>query len=276
MIGRAKTTKGSPQAIAYQEDALKVSYSENYNFSTDDLTAKEKFLEMKLVASINENVEKATLTFVLSPPQEVGDKMTNPEWKALAEAYAKEMGFNDNQWKFDVHKNTDEAHLHGCANRIGFNGECTVKAANIGKRTGEFMDKWAKEHGLKTAKEQTAERKEEIKVKIQEALQTSANFEEFGKLMKEKGYTVEISRNEKGINGARFIKNELVKSDEEKSDKEKISKLGYKLSDIDRKLKIKDIEKALQENEQQRNKQKQHESTRTIERNQSIDWGFSR
>jgi hypothetical protein len=57
--------------------------------------------------------------------------------------------------------------------------------------------------------------------------------------MDNRGYIMQISENSKGLNGARIIPKADINMNP--SVLEKVSKQGFKLSDIDPKLKIKEI-----------------------------------
>lgn len=255
MIGRAITTIGSFSAYEYAENDEKRSYGEKYNLS--DGTLKDQWDEMRIIASLNDTVKRkkyvnAMISFDKSQNPE---NLINEQLKNIAETYAKEIGFYHNQWKFAVHTNTDEIHIHFFANRIGFDGKNSIKAHDIGRRSGQIADKIAKSLGFKTSKEIADERKKKALYALLKSCEISMTWDELETKMKDEGYYFILNKNAKGINGARIIPEEFYKSKNKLSEREKTSKKGYKLSELNRKIKINHIEQKLLDN--QKNLQKQ-------------------
>lgn len=244
MIARAITSKGSLAGLMYQTNENKSEYSEVYNLSSDD--PRENWQEMKTITNLNLNTQKPIAYHVISPSKEANSILQNEDYKKIAEQYSKEMGFYDNQWRFDVHKNTDDVHIHIVSNRINFNGINTVKAGRIGMKAGNVIDKIAKEKGLRTAKEIAKEKKQIIEKTLIQNIKISKTWEEVQSKMESDGYKLDISKNQNGINGARIIPLTEIKTNPSK--REVLAKKGYKLSDINRNLKIKQLDNQLKLN----------------------------
>ena len=248
MIGRATTTIGSFSSYEYAENDEKKSYGEKYNLSGD--SHREQWEELSMIASLNDSIQRkkyvnALISFDKSQNPE---RFTDKQLKDIAESYAKELGFFDNQWKFAVHTNTDELHIHFFANRIGFDGKNKVKAHNIGKRSGEIVDAIALKLGLKTSKEIGKERRAKALEELKDSVIKSKNWDDLKKNMFRRGYHFVLNKNIKGLNGARVIPIEYYKSNDQLSEREKSTKKGYKLSQLSRKLKIQDIADQLEIN----------------------------
>lgn len=261
MIARAKSVKGSKAASLYKEQDNKnsiVVVQEHIN----GFTAEERWEEMKSIAQLNTRTQKPIVENVLSPIKEVGDKMTLHDWKQLAIDYADKMGYRENQWYAVLHQNTDERHLHIAVNRIDFNGKNTINDHRIGERAGQIADKLAKERGLKTAKELTKEKTNKIAEVIRTESRTATSWEQFQERMKSQGFEFQLNYNSKGLNGARVIPADQVKTN--KSRREELSKSGYTLSKIDRKLKVHDLQALFERNKEikQQESQSQEEERR--------------
>ncbi len=246
MIARAITTKGSSASLQYQSNPEKTSQSEVYNLSSQD--PKDNWEEMKAVTEINTQTKKPISTHVISPSKEANQILKDSDYKDIAEKYAKEMGFYDNQWRFDVHKNTDDTHIHICANRINLEGKNTVKSARIGMKAGHTADKIAQERGLRTAKELTKGQKKEMENALNKCLKKADSWEDLSRRMNKKGFSLKLSERKNGeIYGARIIPLHKLNI-KGGSFKEMTAPKGFKLSDINRKLTVKAIESTLTAN----------------------------
>lgn len=255
LIARAKSVKGSLRSAQYKEQENKKSIVIVQENMTAE-TPAERWEEMKIVSKINKRTEKPFVENVLSPIKEVGDKLTEEDWRKLAIDFAEKMGYRENQWYAVLHRNTDERHLHLIVNRIGFNGKNTINDHRIGERAGKTADKLAKERGLKTAKELTNIKRNNIKETIQITSQNSTSWADFQERMKLQGYYFQLNFNTKGLNGARVIPLEEIK--ENPSKREELSKKGYTLSSIDRKLKVNQLQLIFEQNQRLRQEQERN------------------
>ncbi len=237
MIARASTTKGSSQAIEYQANKDKSVQSEVYNLSNTN--PKNNWEEMKAITDLNTQTKKPICNHVISPSKEANEILTDKDYKDIAERYAKEMGFYQNQWRYDVHKNTDDTHIHIVANRINLEGKNTVKSARIGMKAGKTADKIAKEKGLRTAKEITKDLKIEMEKALNQSFDQSNDWADMQKQMKNLGFDLKLSTRTDGeVYGARVIPLNLS-NPKNGSFKEKTAPKGFKLSQITRNLPIK-------------------------------------
>lgn len=255
IVARAKSVGGSLKATEYKEKDNKKSVLIAQENMTG-LTPAERWDELKTVAKMNKRTEKAFIENVLSPTKEVGNQMSAEDWKKLATDYADKLGYRDNQWYAVLHQDTDEKHLHILVNRIDFNGKNTINDHRIGERAGKVADKLAKERGLKTAKELTKSKTNKIAEVIRTESRTATSWEEFQERMKSQGFVFQLNYNAKSLNGARVIPLDQIKPNP--SRREQLSKKGYTLSKIDRKLKVNDLQ-ALFEHNRRRLKQEQEQ-----------------
>lgn len=248
MIGRAVTTIGSLSGYTYAENDEKMSYGEKYNLTGK--THQEQWNELRMIASLNDAIprKKYVNALISFDKSQKPEKLTNHQIKDMAETFAKELGFYDNQWKFAVHTNTDELHIHFYANRIGFDTKNKVKAHNIGKRSGQIVDAIAIKYGLKTSKEIGKERRNKALNELNSSIDESKTWDELKQKMQKKGYHFILNKNIKGLNGARIVPIEYYKSNDQLSEREKTTQKGYKLSQLSRKLKIQDIAIQLERN----------------------------
>lgn len=98
---------------------------------------------MKAIAKLS-SIKNKYVVAVLSPTEEQNQKCNLKTGNQWQKNYAKTFDFYDNQWRWDVHGNTDEKHLHIYASRIDFSGKNSVKEARIGLRSGNWAEKYSK------------------------------------------------------------------------------------------------------------------------------------
>ena len=268
MSAKAKSVKGSLSAANYKEQAGKESTVVWQNHMYGE-TAAERWEEMREIASLNKRTEKPFIENVVSPPERYTRDFTAEDWGRLARYYCEKMGYNENQWYAVVHKNTEHPHLHISVNRIDFSGRNTVGDSFIGERSGKAMEAISRDRGWKTAHEVAQEKKDQMKEALLESVKESCSWDMLRDRMERLGFRLELSTNEKGLNGARIIPLEelSIREGKERSSvlmlkekkpiqresfistkQKKFTKPGYKLSEIDRKLKVKDIDLLLQAN----------------------------
>ncbi len=108
--------------------------------------------EFRLVQEMNTRTKNNTLSFVLSPTVEDGQKLSNKELGKLVKNFISEMNLKNNQAVAFVHRDKQHTHIHLYANRIGFDGKA-YKDNFIGKRSQLAAEKVAKEMELTTARE---------------------------------------------------------------------------------------------------------------------------
>ncbi len=277
MSAKAKSVKGSLQSANYKEQDIKEStfICQNNMFGE---TAQERWEEMQEIAGLNKRTKKPFVENMVSPPEQYTRNFTVEDWKQLAKDYSEKMGYNENQWYSVLHENTAHPHMHINVNRIDFAGKNTIDDSFIGERSGKAMEAISRERGWKTAHEIAQEKKNLMKAALTLSIEKSSSWNQVKDRMKEQGYALELSTNEKGLNGLRIVQWEELLRREEKEKKtaqmlkekkqiqkesfisakeKKFTKPGYKLSEIDRKLNVKDIDKQLQNNQKLEQKKSQ-------------------
>jgi len=205
---------------------------------------EEQFLEMKAVAKRNTNVKKWALTGYISPPKEIGDKLSDSELSKITMLALAKVGVSENnQYRLDVHNSTKQKHIHFVVNRIDTFGKCTVKSHSIGENFGKAVREICKDLGIKTDIETGIEKRNDMYKDLVSSIGNSKNFEELVLEMSNRGYFVSLSRNVKvGISGMRIA----LKTDINEETLRQY-KAGYKLSEITNKLKISEIKKIFEE-----------------------------
>lgn len=214
MIAIANAIKGSFKGVQYPNDESKLfidsdgkTCSKTYNLSSN--IAIENWEEMKVISKLG-SIKNKFLVAVLSPTAEQSKDLKFNDWNDMAENYAKHFGFLNNQFRWDVHGNTDEKHLHIYAARIDFSGKNKVIEGRIGIRSGKWAEQYSKSKGWKTIDELIAEKKINIKIILQDALKTAQNFQDLRINLEKKGYTFQLSFSHKSdgsksLNGLRIM-----------------------------------------------------------------------
>lgn len=239
MIISASTRNISSKSIGYQQSDKEQSVEVCRNGLSGE-KPKELFEEFKQVADLNKRTENKYVTAVISPPKEYSQNLSLEDWGKLAEDYLKREGIGkNNQYLVHLHQSTDDKHLHIIANRIDFHGKNQVTSHNIGERASSHAEVLSKGRNWKTAQEITGEKKAEIKNVLLQEKGQSKSLRDLVDRMDNRGYNMQISENSKGLNGARIIPKADINMNP--SVLEKVTKQGFKLSDIDPKLKIKEI-----------------------------------
>lgn len=239
MVISASTRNVSSRSIQYQQSDKEQSVEVCRNGLSGE-KPKELFEEFKQVADLNKRTENKYVTAVISPPKEYNQNLSIQDWGKLAEDYLKREGIGkDNQYLVHLHQSTDDKHLHIIANRIDYYGKNQVTSHKIGERASGHAEVLSKERNWKTAQEITGEKKAEIKNVLLQEKGQSKSLRDLVDRMDNRGYIMQISENSKGLNGARIIPKADINMNP--SVLEKVTKQGFKLSDIDPKLKIKEI-----------------------------------
>lgn len=214
MIAIANAIKGSFKGVQYPNDASKLYIdsdgkicTKTYNLSSN--IPIENWEEMKLISKLS-SIKNKFLVAVLSPTTDQSKDLIFNDWNKMAEDYATKFGFINNQFRWDVHGNTDEKHLHIYASRIDFSGKNKVTEGRIGMRSGEWAENYSKSVGWKTVDELTADKKREIKIILQAALKTASNFQDLKANLDKAGYTFNLSYSNKTdgsktLNGMRIM-----------------------------------------------------------------------
>ena len=212
MIGKGKSISHTRASIGYgwnQEKNAEIVHSQHLAGENP----KEITEEFKIIQEQNQRCKKNTLSFVLSPAMEDGQKLSNMELKELIQKFIEKMELKERQAIAFVHRNKQHTHIHLYVNRIGFDG----KAYNdgfIGKRSQQKAYEVAREMGLVNARDVQTERLDEIKQirqqikRIHEKVMGQGrpkDFDQYIKYMKQQNVEVIPSINKSGkLQGFRF------------------------------------------------------------------------
>jgi hypothetical protein len=213
-----------PGEQAMQQRATVVLYNQCYG------NEKELIAQFNEVRRLNPALSKPVLHITLSLAP--GEKLAGDKLMQLAEDCAKEMGISNNQFLAVLHKDTNHQHLHIVANRIGFDKR-TASDSNNYQKIAACCRKLELKYELKQvlsprvylSKEQRLiprhdDRKEQLRTRLQQTLQTAKNYAAFEQQMKAQGYQVLKGR------GIAFI--------DEKKVKIKGSEVGFSLMKIEK------------------------------------------
>jgi len=212
MIGKGQSITHTKASIAYgwnQEKDAEIVFSQQLaGDNTEQITD-----EFKLVQEQNVRCQKNTLSFILSPIQEDGRKLSKEQLGELTQKFIKEMNLKERQAIAFVHRDKAHIHLHLYVNRIGFDGKA-YNDSFIGKRSQLAAEYVAKEMGLTTVKEVQLEKninlqltRQEIKNRHQSVMehQRPKNIEDYIKAMKvEKVKVIPCINKSNKLQGFRF------------------------------------------------------------------------
>ncbi|MGY5849178.1 relaxase/mobilization nuclease domain-containing protein [Salegentibacter sp. F14] len=151
MIGKGKSISHTRASMSYgwnQEKDAKIVYSQNIIGETP----KEVTEEFRFIQELNQNCEKNTLSFVISPTIDDGKYLQKKELSKICENFMKEMDLKDRQAIAFVHQDKSHKHIHLYVNRIDFKGQA-YKDSFIGKRSQHAAEKVAERMQLTTVKQ---------------------------------------------------------------------------------------------------------------------------
>lgn len=251
MIGIGKTIKGSSKGLGYiQNDKGQAILIEKNNIISD--RPKVQFWEMKHVSDLNKFTSNKCYSAVLSPEKEVTKDWNIEDWRKLSSRFAEKMNLQENQYVSTLHLSTGQPHLHIYANRVNYKGENTIQAHDIDKLTQRVAEEISKEMGLKTAKEISQEKgkrstqeKENIRKDLIQGIRNSRSYNELSDFMSNKGYDLRMNERNGAIIGLRIVNveqhNKEIQEKRENGIKPTYKESSYKLSEIDRTIKVNDI-----------------------------------
>ncbi|QED36712.1 mobilization protein [Antarcticibacterium arcticum] len=156
MIGKGKAISHTRASMMYgwnQEKNAEVVFSQNLaGENPSEITSEFRFIQQ-----MNQNCQKNTLSFVLSPTIEDGRNLNQKSLKEICERFMKEMKLGERQAIAFVHKDKDHKHIHLYVNRIDFNGKA-YNDSFIGKRSQQAAEKVAEQMQLTTVKQLQVEK----------------------------------------------------------------------------------------------------------------------
>jgi len=161
MIGKGKAISHTKASIEYgwnQEKDAKIIYKQNLiGENPSEITG-----EFKMIQSQNENCERNTFSFVLSPTVEDGQKLDIHGLTKIADEFIEDLNLGDRQAIAFVHNDQNHKHIHLYVNRIDFDG-VAYKDNFIGKRAQKAAERVAIKLKLQTVKQVQEKKLESIK-----------------------------------------------------------------------------------------------------------------
>lgn len=212
MIGKGKSISHTRASMGYgwnQEKNAEVVLRQHLVGENP----KEITEEFQRIQAMNHNCERNTLSFVLSPTINDGQRLKKKELKILAKEFMEKMKLGERQAIAFVHRDKEHTHIHLYVNRIDFKG-IAYNDSFIGKRSQQAAEKTAETLRLTTVKQvqmeqefQTKELRNEIKRRHELTLrhQKPENYQQYLVGMKANGVDVIPSINKQGkLQGFRF------------------------------------------------------------------------
>ena len=114
--------------------------------------AEEITEEFKAVQMLNQNCERNTLSFILSPTVRDGENLSNRELGNLTKTFIQQMKLQERQAVAYVHRDKEHTHVHLYVNRIDLNGRA-YNDSFIGKQSQLAAERTARELGIQTVKD---------------------------------------------------------------------------------------------------------------------------
>jgi hypothetical protein len=252
MIGKITIGKSFGGCIRYcLEDKLELSHEEKlimakqdglkhenraevleYNMCYGD--KKELTRQFNEVRALRPQLSSPVMHITLSLVQE--DVFTKEKLRQMCQDFAREFGFEKNQYLVIYHRDTKHPHLHIVANRVGFDGS-RINDSNSYRKVANLCRKLELRYELKqvlnpakfmtlqqrqehSREQRIDQRKEQLKQNIRECLLTAANMNDFIRKMEQRKIQIVKSR------GISFI--------DDKKMKVKGSEVGYSLSTVEK------------------------------------------
>lgn len=126
---------------------------------------------------MNDNCERNTFSFVISPTIEDGKKLNTDRLNKITNEFIKDMKLENHQAIAFVHNDKDHKHIHLYVNRIDFNGKA-YNDSFIGKHSQKSAERIAEKLNLQTVKmvrEQRLENLKDIRKHIQDKHEIAFN-----------------------------------------------------------------------------------------------------
>lgn len=195
---------------------------------------KELVSQFNDVRTLRPNLSKPVMHISLSLDPE--DLFTKEKLRQIGQDFAKEFGFENNQYIVIYHKDTEHPHLHIVVNRIGFDGK-TISDSNSYRKVAELCRKLELKHELKQVlspqrfltqeqrlvhkqEKRIDQRKEQLKQNIQDCLLIALNLSDFIRKMEQLGVLV--------------LKSRGISFSDDKKMQVKGSDIGYSLKTIEK------------------------------------------
>lgn len=250
MTGKAKAVKGSALGLDYVLND-KGTATEICRNGLIGSTGIEMFNEFRMITP-NNPTKNLAISIVVSPHKSYTQNFTHDDWKSLCEDVMQKLGLKDHMYLCGLHNSRDTKHLHIYANRFSVDGSC-FNDSKLAFRVHKVYDQICKERGWLTAREHRVasnkiEKQNILKI-INEELKNKQNktIEQFQHSLRLRGYNLLLTKNNSGYVGGRIVPVDYERKTTSKLE-ELTAKGGYKLSELDRNLRIGFIIKCIQEN----------------------------
>ncbi|MDO6812256.1 relaxase/mobilization nuclease domain-containing protein [Tenacibaculum soleae] len=161
MIGKGKSISHTKASIEYgwnQEKDAEIVFTQNLAGETP----KEITDEFETIQSMNDNCERNTFSFVISPTIEDGEKLTSKDLNKITDEFLKDLKLENHQAIAFVHNDKNHKHIHLYVNRIDFEGKA-YNDSFIGKRSQKSAERVAEKMQLQTVKQVKEQKLEKVK-----------------------------------------------------------------------------------------------------------------
>ena len=244
MIALAKSCSGGGSLLNYIMNDKK-----GYELFRSNLCGrnpKEIMEEIKIIQDFNQRAVNKTLSLVLSPSINDGNKLSDSDLREISIEFLKELNIDINQFQIlaFIHTEKQHKHLHFYINRLNMNTLKLVNDHHIGKRAQWIAHRMALKRNLISAKQvminkiKSIEKKEvsdekliktDIYKKHLKAIDKHlSSFSEYIDVMKSMGVIVQPTINKQGLTqGHRLI--------------DVATNSNYKASEVNRKMNLNDI-----------------------------------
>ncbi|MEH6658138.1 relaxase/mobilization nuclease domain-containing protein [Leeuwenhoekiella marinoflava] len=174
MIGKGSSISSTLGALRYGNNQEKEADQVYSNLIVGE-TAEDIAEEFKAVQELNQNCERNTLSFILSPTVKDGSKMNNEDLSELTKTFIQKMKLQERQAVAYVHRDKAHTHVHLYVNRIDLNGRA-YNDSFIGKQSQLAAERTAKQMGIQTVRDVQFEKNKALvntRTEIQKAHQNT-------------------------------------------------------------------------------------------------------
>ncbi|TDE55379.1 relaxase/mobilization nuclease domain-containing protein [Flavobacterium sp. GT3P67] len=152
MIGKASACPGGTALFNYV-----ISDKKGYELTRNGLsgtTPKELYDDMNIIQKQNSRCNNNTISIVISPTVDDGEKLSDTELKAITEAFLTELDLDPKKQQYlaFIHTEKDHKHIHVLLNRVQENGKL-IQDNFIGKRAQHAAHRVAIKYGMTSARE---------------------------------------------------------------------------------------------------------------------------
>ena len=150
MIGKGKSILHISNAINYAKNKIKAQeIDRNLVVGKNGIEIAKEF---RIFQNLNSRCIRNAFSFVLSPSIEDGNKLTQNEFKSIAQDFLTKLKLKDHQFITFLHQDKEHSHLHIFVNRINSLGTA-YKDNFIGKKAQRAAESIAQELKLTSAKQ---------------------------------------------------------------------------------------------------------------------------